>query len=237
MGVTLSFIIPAYNEDQLLGATLEAIRESAETLGEPYEIIVADDASTDDTARVAKENGARVVTVDHRQITATRNSGADAATGSMLIFVDADTLVTSVAVRAAVVAMREGAAGGGCAFHFEGRLPIYARVLARLAVPAYRLLKLASGCFLFCTREAFDAVGGFDETLFAAEEAVMSRALRRHGKFVVLKESVATSGRKLRSFSAREILGTLARLAIGGSKSLKSRNGLEIWYGERQPDG
>jgi hypothetical protein len=38
---------------------------------------------------------------------------------------------------------------------------------------------LAGGCFLFCTRAAFDAVGGFDETLFAAEEGVMSRRLAR----------------------------------------------------------
>lgn len=97
-------------------------------------------------------------------------------------------------------------------------------------------MRLAAGCFLFCTREAFDAVGGFDERLFAAEEAVMSRALRRHGRFVVLRESVTTSGRKLRAHSAREILGLLVRLAVGGPKTIQRREGLDVWYGERRAD-
>ncbi len=232
----ISFIIPAYNEERLLGQTLGAIREAARSLDEPYEIIVVDDASSDRTSAVAVEGGARVIAVNCRQISATRNAGAKAALGSMFIFVDADTLVSDKAVRAAVTAMRQGAVGGGCAFRFDGRLPLYGRVMASLANPIYRVLKLASGCFLYCTREAFEAVGGFDETLFGAEEAAMSRALRRHGKFVVLRESVTTSGRKLRSFSAREILGTLCHLAIGGSRSLKKREGLEIWYGERRDE-
>ena len=71
----------------------------------------------------------------------------------MLVFVDADTVVTLSAVRAAVEAMLHGAAGGGCALHFEGRLPFYARALEAVANPVYRIFGLASGCFLFCTRD------------------------------------------------------------------------------------
>jgi hypothetical protein len=95
---------------------------------------------------------------------------------------------------------------------------------------------LASGCFLFCSRAAFRAAGGFDERLFGAEEAALSRALRRHGRFVVLRETVTTSGRKLRAHSAREVLGLLARLALSGPKALQQRQGLELWYGERRTD-
>ena len=75
--------------------------------------------------------------------------------------------------------------------------------MAAVCLPIYRIFRLASGCFLFCTREAFDAVCGFDERLFAAEEGAMSRALARHGRFVVLREFVVTSGRKLRAYSPR----------------------------------
>ena len=108
--------------------------------------------------------------------------------------------------------------------------------MAAVTVPLYRVLGLASGCFLFCTREAFHAAGGFDERLFAAEEGAMSRALRRQGRFVVLREFVVTSGRKLRAHTAREIFGLLARLALGGPESVRRREGLEIWYGERRTD-
>jgi hypothetical protein len=72
--------------------------------------------------------------------------------------------------------------------------------------------------------------------MFGAEEAAMSRALRRQGRVVILRESVTTSGRKLRAYSGREILGTMARLAFTGGRSIRRREGLDIWYGERRPD-
>jgi glycosyltransferase involved in cell wall biosynthesis len=232
----VSFIIPAYNEERLLGGTLDAIRQAARALDCPIEVIVADDASSDRTAAIAREHGAHVISVECRQIAATRNAGERAANGEMLVFVDADTIVSPAAVRAAIAAMREGAVGGGCAVRFDGRLPLYARVLTGFAVHLYRAIRLASPCFLFCTREAFRAAGGFDETLFAAEEMAMSQALRRQGPFVILRESVTTSGRKLRAYSAREVLGTLLRLSLAGRKSVRQREGLDLWYGERRAD-
>ncbi len=231
-----SIILPAYNEEQHLGRTLAAINTAIKSIADSFEIIVADDASTDRTAEIAREHGARVVSVHNRQIAATRNAGANASRGEVLIFVDADTIVSEAVIRAAIAAMRAGAAGGGCAFGFSGPLPFYGRIMASIATPAYRWLGLASGCFLFCTRKAFEATGGFDEKLFAAEEAAMSRALKRHGKFVVLRESVATSGRKMRTYSAREIFGTLARFALTGGKAALRREGLNVWYGERRAD-
>ena len=92
----ISFIVPAHNEQTCLGRTLQAIHESARAAGLPYEIIVADDASTDATAEVARQNNARVVSVNHRQIAATRNSGASAAQGGQLFFVDADTIINPI---------------------------------------------------------------------------------------------------------------------------------------------
>ena len=232
----ISFIIPAYNEEQLLGRTLCALKDAAGALQEPWEIVVADDASTDRTAEIAREHGALVVTVHNRQIAATRNAGARAARGEFLLFIDADTVVTAGALRSAVAAMQQGAAGGGCAFRFDGRLPLYGRVMAAVGTPLYRLLGIASGCFLFCTRQAFEAVGGFNEELFGAEEYAMSRAIRRQGRFVVLREFVTTSGRKLRAYSAREVLGLLAWFALRGRSSVRMRDGMDLWYGERRND-
>ena len=232
----ISFVIPAHTEAQPIGRTLHALVTAARAVGEPFEVIVVDDASTDRTAAVAHEHGARVISVSHRQIAATRNSGALQASGEMFVFLDADTIVNEAVIRAAFRAIEQGASGGGCAVRFDGRLPLHGRVMAAVCVPIYRILRLASGCFLFCTREAFHAVGGFDERLFAAEEGAMSRALGRHGRFVVLRESVITSGRKFRAYSARETYGLLARLAVGRSVSVRRREGLDIWYGERRTD-
>ena len=232
----VSFVIPAFNEEQTLGPALRAIAAASAGLPESVEVIVVDDASTDATAACALAHGAQVLPVQCRHIAATRNAGARAARGRWLIFVDADTLVTGEVVRSALSALRAGAVGGGCSVRFEGRLPVYARVLVAAAVPVYRALRLAAGCFVFCTHEAFERVGGFDETLFAAEEVMLSRALRRLGRFVLLQDHVLTSGRKLRTHSGREVLGSLARLAWGGRRSMGRRKGLEIWYGARRED-
>lgn len=232
----ISFIVPAYNEERLLGATLDALHAAGRATSELYELVVVDDASTDQTALVARQHGARLVSVAHRQIAATRNSGARAAQGELFIFVDADTIVNDTVVRSAVNAMRDGAVGGGAAVQFDGALPWYARLLTPVLVRLFRAARLAAGCFLFCTRDAFVAVAGFDEAFYGAEELVMSRALGRHGRFVVLRQAVISSGRKLRTHSARELLGVLGRLALRGPEAVKQRQGMELWYAERRED-
>src|SRR4051812_32617503 len=105
----LSFVVPAHNEEALLGRTLDAIYDAATETGQPFEVVVADDASTDNTAEIARQHGARVVSVNHRQIAATRNAGAREAQGKRLFFVDADTVVSTRLLTAALRAMDKGA--------------------------------------------------------------------------------------------------------------------------------
>lgn len=232
----ISFIVPAYNEEALIGRTLDALNSAAQSIGEPFEIVVADDASSDRTAAIAEARGARLTRVNHRQIAATRNAGAREAIGDKLIFVDADTVVSEQVVRTAIEAMNKGAAGGGSAVSFDGRLPRYAELVHPTLVRLFRATGLACGCFLFCTRRAFEAAGGFDEKLFASEEIAMSRALKRQGRFVVLRESVTTSGRKLRMYSGKQVLRLFAGLLLAGPKALRRRDGLEVWYGGARED-
>src|SRR4051812_32212401 len=119
----LSFIIPAHNEEAHLPATLAAIRAAAGACGREYEVIVADDASDDRTAAVAREHGARVVSIQARQIAAARNAGAGTAKGEYLFFIDADTQVVGEAIREALVVLDKGAAGGGGPIRFDPPVP------------------------------------------------------------------------------------------------------------------
>jgi len=232
----LSIIVPAHDEAALIGATLAALRTAADTLGLDHEIVVVDDASTDATAVIAAANGARVVHVAYRQIAATRNAGAAAGRGDRLLFVDADTLVDATVVAAALAVMDRGAVGGGCRVRLAGRVRWRERVFTAALMQVFRRVKIAPGCFLFCTRGAFDAVGGFDERWYAGEDVAMSRALAAFGHFVVLREAVLTSDRKLRTFTAREHLRLLWRFMRGGRSILRSRNALGIWYDRRNEE-
>lgn len=229
----ISFVVPAHNEEALIGRTLAAIHDTARKLGVTYEIVVANDSSTDRTGDLAREHGARVIDVAHRQIAATRNAGAQMAAGETLIFVDADTSVTVPALRAALRTLRGGAVGGGCCVRFDGPVPLYAWMILlvlRLVAP---LIGLAGGCFLFCPRREYLAAGGFDETLFCSEEVDFASRLKRRGRFVVVRECVVTSGRKVRSHSAWDLVKVGLHMAREGGQSLRRREGLDFWYGPR----
>jgi len=232
----ISFVVPAYNEERLIGATLDAIHAAARDIGAPYEVVVANDSSTDRTPDIAREHGARVVDCHHRQIARVRNTGARATTGDVLIFVDADTLISTAVVRASLAALGRGAVGGGSLPDIEGRMPWWGPMVLLAVDRVMRLMRWAAGCCVFVTRAAFEAVGGFDETLYASEELTLCRALRRWGAFVILRESVLTSGRKVRSYSGREILRDALSIAFAGRAGVRDRSRLRIWYEPRRPD-
>ena len=107
----ISFVVPAYNEEAFIADTLNAIHCSARAVNEQYEIIVADDASTDRTAEIARSLGARVERVNYRQIAGTRNAGVRASVGEFIFFVDADTLINPRTLRSALISMKKGAVG------------------------------------------------------------------------------------------------------------------------------
>ena len=229
----LSFIVPAYNEARLIDATLGAIRLAGAASGESFEIIVVDDASTDSTAAIAADYGARVLHVNNRQISRTRNDGANSARGEFLFFVDADTLIDAAVLRAALAALRDGNVGGGAVFRFDDAVRTSGRVIELSVATVLRWLHLASGCFVFARRDAFEAVGGFPSDLFAAEEWALSRALGRIGRFRVLREHVVTSGRKLKTVALRDVLKTGWTGLWRGKRALRERDLLGIWYGKR----
>ena len=235
----ISFVIPAHDEARYLAATVQALNSAAKEAlapGETHEIIVVDDSSTDGTGALAASLGARSIRVEHRQIGKTRNAGAAIARGDILIFVDADTIVPAATLRAALDALAAGAVGGGAELHFTGRIPGYAAAMIPVALRMFRALRVACGCFIYCRRSVFEAVGGFDDAVHAAEEAVLSRALARRGRLVILREPVFTSGRKLRTYSLTEILVALLRLAQGGIRGVRGRHGLEVLYGPRRSE-
>ena len=231
----ISFIIPAHNEEHELPATLAAIRAAASGLQQVWEIIVVNDASTDSTPQIVEEAGARIVSINRRQIAAARNAGARAAQGEYLFFVDADTRINRVHVIDGMAAMEAGYAGGSARVAMDGFVPIWGRMLLRGFSSVYFGLNLGAGAFLFTTRRNFDAVGGFDEQYFAGEEVYFSIELKKLGRFKVLREPVATSGRKLRMYPAKHFLRKFFGVIVRGPRGVRSRAKLSLWYdGKRE---
>ena len=225
----ISFIVPAYNEEAELPGTLRAIHSAA--TGYAYEIVLVNDGSTDATAAIGERLGARVISIERRQIAAARNAGARAARGDIFIFVDADTRIGPEHVRDAIEALENGFAGGGGRLAFDGEIPPWGKVMFHVFSVLYFGLNLGAGAFLFTTRENFFAAGGFDEIYFAGEEVFFTVALKRLGRFKLLREAAITSGRKLRMYSGWKVFGGLLAVLFGGPRGVMSRKKLDMWYG------
>jgi glycosyltransferase involved in cell wall biosynthesis len=131
----ISFVVPAYNEELELPATVAAIHQAARD--RQYEIIVVDDASTDATAKVAAHAGSTVLSIDRRQIAAARNAGGRAAQGRILFFVDADTRLNRTHVADAIAALENGYAGGSARVVPDGFVPVWGRVFVRAFSTVY----------------------------------------------------------------------------------------------------
>lgn len=229
----ISFIIPAHNEEALLGRAIASIRECANAAGQAHEIIVVNDASTDGTGRIAQEKGAAVINVELRRISAVRNAGARHAKGEILIFVDADTVLPASTLQAALAHLRSGGVGGGASVAWDETCPFWGKVLLRVWNEIARVIRWAAGCFVFVRRDVFEAVGGFDETYYVGEEIILSAALKRKGRFVVLRHPVITSARKVHLYGKFEMMWLMTRMALQGQQSWRKRDGLDMWYARR----
>src|ERR1700728_4523203 len=107
---------------------------------------------------------------------------------------------------------------------FEGRLPWWWRPTLLVGERLCRWMNLfPSGACLFCNRDAFQRMGGFNENYYALEDAVFVHTLKRQGRFVIPAETVITSGRKLRAHSFLSYAGLVTRMVLRGSRGLRSR--------------
>src|SRR5206468_2060916 len=154
----ISVIIPAFNEERLLGETLRTVQEASTAFveaGWETELIVCDNNSTDRTAEIARAKGATVVFEPINQIARARNKGAEAATGDWLLFVDADSRPGRELFADVSDAIASGKyLAGGCTVKLDAQLR-KAKFITGLWNWLSRTFKLLAGSFIFCETAAF----------------------------------------------------------------------------------
>jgi glycosyltransferase involved in cell wall biosynthesis len=163
---------------------LDSIDAAASAYGHgaaAVEVIVADNASTDRTAEIARQRGCVVVPVAMRSIAASRNAGGRAARGAIVGFVDADMRIhpgTFSAIERALESPRIVGGATGCTLE---RWSIGLAVTFAAFLPLVWLTRFDTGV-VFCRRADFEATGGYDERLKMAEDVAFLIALRRLGR-------------------------------------------------------
>lgn len=239
----ISVVIPAFNEERLLGETLAHIqraRAAFTAAGCDSELIVCDNNSTDRTAEIARAAGATVVFEPINQIGRARNSGAAAANGHWLLFVDADSHPSAELFTDVVAEIRSGRCiAGGCIIRLAGNHRA-AQFLTSCWNWLSRQRRLLAGSFIFVETAAFRAIGGFDHQLFAGEELDLSLRLRplakKSGRRIVIlhRHPLYTSDRKVRLYSSRELLGFMLRAAFRPRQVMRDKTACYAWYDGRR---
>jgi glycosyltransferase involved in cell wall biosynthesis len=231
-----SIIVPAYNEEVLMASTVEAINTSMLAVQERGELIVVDNDSTDATASIAQSLGAKVVHESVRQISRSRNAGAKAAKGQLLIFIDADTQLTPQILKEILLQFsKRKICGGGVLIHVPQELNWQPRFYIRVWNFMSAKLRWSAGCCIFCRKNAFEAVGGFDEKVYASEEIGLCRRLKHWGKYrnmdwhIITSQAIVTSMRKLEWYSAAQLLIPLLTIAIFPF-AVRSKRMCYLWY-------
>ena len=239
----ISILVPAFNEEKMLGQSLPAIKSSASAFEErawDWELIVCDNNSTDRTAELARSLGATVVFEPVNQISRARNRGAAAATGDWLLFIDADSFPHPALFAQLAGRIESGrCAGGGCLVRLDERgFPL--GIALHLWNFLSRINRWAAGSFVFCKAEFFRELGGFSERVYASEEldfSIRLKALARARGLsveIITRERQLTSARKIHLYSAAEQLRFFFRLLVSRRRVLEDREQCLLWYDGRR---
>lgn len=179
----ISVVIPAYNEEQCLPATLGRITKALSVVARPSEIIVVDNDSQDRTKQIAVASGAKVVLEKEHNIARVRNTGAKNSTGDVLIFIDADTLVPETLFHKISDVMEdEKCFGGAVAVEYED----FRRKWMKTYLAGWKFwgkfFNMAQGAAQFCRKPVFEKLEGYDPTIFMGEDVEFYWRLAKYAK-------------------------------------------------------
>lgn len=243
MKPSISVVIPAYNEAQFIATAYKSVFIAATAHYSGHvEIIVVDNNSTDNTGKIALSLGAIVVFEPKNQIARARNAGAKKATGDYLVFVDADTLLIGDILDKVSANLSSGSVIGGGAWTEPDSKGIGYFIFKYGINYLLALKNITLGPFLYCTREAFFSVGGFDESYYAGEEFTLARRLKEEGKkdnkfWKIIKyhpeHRIITSSRRFGRFGGLEMSFKNIHLLWKTGHKLRQKNQCKFWYEER----
>jgi glycosyltransferase involved in cell wall biosynthesis len=186
----ISIIIPAHNEEDYIGLTLDAINRQSYP---HFEIIVVANGCTDRTPAVALNNCHRLVVLSNKCLGVARNLGAKLAKGDLLLFLDADTLLEPHALETIAKKFTRQCAAGT----LKGR-PDSQRFSHKLIYFVKNFLHLSSihhgsAGTIVCWKKDFVATRGFDERLQVRENSDLINRLEHHGRYKYIRETAATT--------------------------------------------
>lgn len=221
-----SILIPARDEEQLLPRCLASVKVAAEPFPDQVEVIVAVNRCTDRTEQIAVEHGAKVVHEDAKCLARIRNAAAKAATGEIIVTIDADSRMSSNMLVEIDRLLRTGKYIGGGVMVLPERWSL-GIVATAVILSVVMIRHRVSGGLFWCLREDFEAMGGFNESYVSVEDLDFAKRLKAQGKATgrrfktITKAHIVTSCRKFDTFGDWYLvrnLGLVRRIFSGKSR-------------------
>ncbi|MCX5718630.1 MAG: glycosyltransferase [Nitrospirae bacterium] len=235
----ISLIIPAYNEEKFIGKTLDSVQKAKSVCKyrSLVEIIVVNNCSTDDTEKIARSFDAQVVLEKERCIASVRNRGAQVAEGEIIGFLDADSCITPNMFNSIENAMSSNEyIGGGTNIKIDRRSLGISCTYCITTYPARWLLGVAGG-LIFTEKKTFQEMGGFDESLYCAEDIKFVLDLKRYGKRkgkkfkIITNDYITSSARSFDRFGDWFYFKNLPRILFNMKSVFKEKEfAKKYWY-------
>ena len=236
---TLSVIIPAWNEEKTVRQAIASLRRAAAVYERERravaEIIVVDNNSSDGTAAVARQLGVLVVHEPINNIGKARNAGVKAARGVYIAFCDADNEVTENLLVLIHDHLQDPHVGGGGTWIEPARRNLKINFFYFIWGIYVRCSGVGVG-MMHCRKADFEAFGGFDETIYAAEDVQLAYDLKKIGKprgqrFELIRKGwIITSTRKIDQTPLFTMLAKLIGFGFGLQRKIRSKKYCEHWY-------
>lgn len=201
----LSIIIPAHNEEKYLKSALLSVQNAAMLCTSQIEIILVANRCTDKTVQIAQNHGCKIIENGYRNISQIKNEGVQHAQGDIIVTMDADSIMH----KNLFVEIERLAASGN---YIGGQAPVrYDRhsmgiLFLTMLLETGLILRGYAGGFYWCTRDAFNTLGGFDETMPFCEDIDFAKRLKKlsntlHAKYALLYNTpFISSSRKFDTF-------------------------------------
>lgn len=237
--IKITVVIPAYNEERYIAKTLQALsnaktRYEKKTMNK-IEVLVVNNNSSDKTALICSKYDVRLLQEKNQQIAACRNHGARVSKGEILIFLDADTIVPMNFFKIIEKNLSTQKIIGGSAKLISDNNNMISKIMYALW-NIFSLLLPFKGAVLYCYRDTFFEIGGFDESFYALEDVKFSIQLKKIGKkynkkFISNKSlSVITASRKFKNIEMKKIIKMIHQILLNPFSFYRKKEIVGCWF-------
>lgn len=225
----LSVVIPTLNEEEYIGNLVKSVKNSNKSI----EVIVVDCVSDDQTQKIARDLGAKVIVSPIKGVAHQRNLGAKSAKGEIIIFLDADVSFGEDFIDSLVSQFKKRGLDIACPFFLtNSKNPLVWSLhflFSFVFFVTQKIIPSGAGPCIITKKDFFLECGGFDESL-TFEDVEFIRRAAKNGRYGIINCAIAVSDRRFKNQGVLKMIAiyiAISVLFLFGA--FKAANAINYW--------